>query len=97
MGFELTETERDFLSQFSSIPFLPVAKSGDDVIFLEDERFSRDKAAAIILSLEKKGVLQADFDIPLSGFDYQKYGNASYGSLALTPLGQETLDGFSIV
>lgn len=92
----LTDEEREILSLFSSVPFLPVAKDGEKIIFLEDKHFPQEVVGKIILSLERKGALQVDYDIPLGGFDYKGYGESLHGSLALTPLGQEMLEQINI-
>lgn len=89
----LTEQELALLRCFAQIPFLPVArKSGDTVpIYLEDG--APASASEVIACLEKKGLIDIDYHMPLQGFDYSAY--AAYplqGSMALTARGQAVLD-----
>ena len=89
----LTEAEISLLRLFSQIPFLPVARhsGSEEPVFLE--LGAPDFYGVVIACLERKGLIDIDYHMPLGGFDYATY--AAYplkGSMALTARGQETLD-----
>ena len=89
----LSQQELDLLRTFAQFPFLPVARkaSGTDPICLE----LGDPAMAgpVIACLEKKGLIDIDYHLPLKSFDYQAYSTYPlHGSMALTLRGQEVLD-----
>ena len=89
----LTEKEIDFLLSFAQIPFQPIARKASDEMPVYLESGDPTVNAVIIACLEKKGLIDIDYHMPLSGFDYSAY--AAYplhGSMALTLRGQETLD-----
>lgn len=89
----LTEKEIEFLRCFAQLPFLPVARKSSDEVPVYLESGNIEENAAVIACLEKKGLIDVDYHIPLSGFDYSSY--AAYplhGSMALTLRGQEVLD-----
>lgn len=89
----LTEKEIDFLLCFAQFPFQPVARKASDEIPVYLESGDPAENAAIIACLEKKGLIDIDYHLPLNGFDYAAY--AAYplrGSMALTLRGQETLE-----
>jgi hypothetical protein len=86
---ELTEAEANLLRQFAQIPFLPLARflmvnqEEDDLesvglapVFLSDgkETVAQIKEVGnLLLDLEEKGLITLDYDIPLSGYDYEIY------------------------
>ena len=81
------------------IPFLPVARKADDMtpIYLEGTKFSREEYSMILAHLDRKGLIDIDYHMPLVGFDYSAY--AAYplhGSMALTMRGQEVLDTLAL-
>ena len=91
----LTEAELYLLQKLSQIPFLPVARKADSVdpIYLEEENFTVAQYSLILLSMEKKGLITLDYDLPIQGFQNEKY--APYpivGSFALTARGQQVLE-----
>ena len=89
----LTEQELALLSRFAQIPFLPVARKAGDTepVYLEDG--DPLTSATVILCLEKKGLIDIDYHLPLERFDYSAYANYPLlGSMALTQRGQEVLD-----
>lgn len=89
----LTEKEIEFLHRFAQLPFLPVARKASNEVPVYLEEDSTPDSAAVITCLEKKGLIDIDYHLPLSGFDYAAY--AAYplrGSMALTLRGQEVLD-----
>ena len=48
-------------------------------------------------TLEKRGLIRIDYDIPLSGFDYAGYdGCFRRGSLALTARGQAVIESLAV-
>jgi hypothetical protein len=89
----LTEPELRLLRLFSQLPFLPAArKASDEVpVFLEEGDPAENSAA--LACLEKKGLIDIDYHLPLSGFNYSAYtAYPLHGSMALTARGQEVLD-----
>jgi len=93
----LTEPELALLRCFAQLPFLPVArKSGDEEpVYLEDG--DPLAAAPVIKCLEKKGLIDIDYHLPLQGFDYRAYSAYPLqGSMALTLRGQEVLDAVEL-
>lgn len=92
-SLSLTAQELALLQRFAQIPFLPVARKADDFepVYLEDG--DPQASAGIISCLEKKGLIDIDYHLPLSGFDYTPYkAYPLRGSMALTARGQEVLD-----
>lgn len=94
-GLELTAGELEMLAALGQIPFLPVARraDGEEPVYLEDTAYSREEYAAILMSLQRKGLISLDFDRKLAGFDDAAY--AAYpvrGSMALTARGQAVLE-----
>ncbi len=89
----LSTGELALLKRFAQIPFLPVARKASDTepVYLEDGDPIQN--ALVIACLEKKGLIDIDYHMPLERFDYSAY--AAYplqGSMALTARGQEVLD-----
>ena len=89
----LSAEELKLLQRFAQIPFLPIArKAGNsDPIYLEDG--DPQASVPVLLCLEKKGLIDIDYHMPLSGFDYSPYRDYPLqGSMALTQRGQDVLD-----
>ena len=83
------------LLTLAQIPFLPVARRADDMtpVYLEEEEYTREQYSAVLMHLEKKGLISIDYDKPLSHCDVSGY--AAYpvkGSFALTGRGQQVLE-----
>ena len=94
-SLELTRQEMDFLVLLGQVAFLPVARSLGDLtpVYLEDGPENRERNAAVLQLLEKKGLIDLDYDRPLKGADPERY--AAYpirGSIALTRRGQQVLE-----
>lgn len=91
----LNEAELYLLRKLGEIPFLPVARRSDstDPIYLEDQNYSTEEYSAVLLSLEKKGLITLDYDIPIKGLQSQHYGSYPLvGSFALSNRGQHVLE-----
>ena len=89
----LSEDELALLRHFAQVPFLPVARRADDEVPVYLEHGERAHMAQVIACLEKKGLIDLDYHMPLKSFDYSAY--TAYplrGSMALTLRGQEVLD-----
>ena len=89
----LNAGELMLLKKLGQIPFLPVARRADDPtpIYLGDDDLSAEEYSLILQCLEKKGLIQIDFDAPLKGFD--GYGDhAVRGSAGLSARGQKVLE-----
>lgn len=83
------------MKQLAQCPFLPVARSADDVtpIYPEGKEYSQREYSLILQCLEKKQLISIDFDAPLKGCDDAVYGNFPIrGSIALTATGQQILE-----
>lgn len=94
-SYVLNEGELHFLKQLAQCPFLPVARSADDVtpIYPEGKEYSQREYSLILQCLEKKQLISIDFDAPLKGCDDAVYGNFPIrGSIALTATGQQILE-----
>lgn len=90
----LTEAEREFLRTLAETPFLPVARkaSEETPVYLEAGENNREFYGKVLLSLERKGLVSLDYDIPMGTYPP---GYAAYpirGSIALTLRGQQVLD-----
>ena len=91
----LTQEEIDFVSTLGQIPFLPVARRGDDMtpVYLEDARYTQEEYSLILQVLEQKGLISLDYDKPLRGVDMSAYaGFPVHGSIALTQRGQTVVE-----
>ena len=91
----LTQGELDLLDQLAQIPFLPVARRADDMtpIYLEDSTYPREKYSHILQTLERKGLIDLDYNKPLGGFDMSAYtGFPIHGTMALTQRGQTVME-----
>ena len=91
----LNEAELYILQKLGQIPFLPVARRADsaDPVYLEDRNYPVEEYSLVLQSLEKKGLITLDYDIPIKGFrspDYSCY--PIVGSFALSARGQHVLE-----
>ena len=96
-GLLLTEPEIKLLHLFGQIPFLPVARTAadDGPVFLEWG--APDFYKSVILSLERKGLIDVDYHAPLGGFPYAGYeAYPLKGSMGLTARGQDVLDALEL-
>ena len=88
----LTKPEVEMLQKFAQIPFLPVARKMDDMVPVYLEETDCDYSV-ILTHLEKKGLIDMDYHMPLSGFCYDAYSAYPLkGSMALTTRGQQVLE-----
>lgn len=88
---ELTEAEIVLLGKFAQIPFWPVARGADSEtpVCLEGGGMRPE----LLSALAAKGLIQLDFDLPLTGFDYAAYDDFPHkGSMALTAAGQSVIE-----
>lgn len=95
----LTEAELKLLRRFGETPFLPVARRpyGETPVCLEEGTGEQETVSNGILALERKGLIDLDYNLPLQNFDYGPYAAWSrQGSMALTVRGQEVLDVLDI-
>lgn len=91
----LSQPEIDFLGALAQNAFLPVARTASDSspVYLEDQAQTVEQYTLILICLEKKGLIEIDFDKPLQGADMSAYeGCPIHGSIALTARGQQVLD-----
>ncbi len=87
----LTREEMDFLRELSQIPFLPVARTASDPAPVYPGEGAR--TSLVIQCLEKKGLIDLDFEKPIQGLTEQDYGGYPLrGSIALTLRGQQVLE-----
>ena len=91
----LSDAELHILQSLGQIPFLPIARKAEDAIpvYQEDSLYTKEEYAAVLLLLERKGLISLDYDKPLGGYDGTLYQNYPvHGSMALTARGQQVLD-----
>ena len=89
----LTPRELSLLEQLGQIPFLPVARKADnmDAVYLDVP--AEDFWTPVLACLEKKGLIDLDYRVPLTGFDYRAYSAYPvHGSMALTARGLQVLE-----
>ena len=95
----LTEEELTLLRLFGEVSFLPVARrpDGETPVCLEEGAGEQETVSQVIVALERKGLIDLDYNLPLQNFDYSAYAAWSRrGSMALTARGQEVLDVLDI-
>ena len=93
-GLELTVEEIRFLQELEQYAFLPVARKASDMIpvYLENGEENRELMSLVIQCLEKKMLVDINYD-PLSGADMSaKKGYPVHGSIALTARGQQVME-----
>ena len=91
----MTQPELEILNTLAQIPFLPIARTAADPspVFLEEDTYSREEYSLILQCLEKKRLIDLDFERPLKNADYSAYqGYPIHGSMALTARGQQVLE-----
>ena len=91
----LSEAELSLLQRFAQTPFLPVAQSGTGLspVLLDAPAGDRPQAGLTLMSMQLKGLVRIDYELPLSNFDYARFPEyTTRGSAALTAYGQEVLD-----
>ncbi|MBO5891652.1 MAG: hypothetical protein J6Q30_02935 [Oscillospiraceae bacterium] len=91
----LNEAELHLLQKLGEIPFLPVARRADsaDPIYLEDQNYPVAEYSLILQSLEAKGLITLDYDIPIKDLQSQSYSSYPIvGSFALSARGQHVLE-----
>lgn len=90
----LTAGERDFLMELAQIPFLPVARkaSEETPVYLEAGEENRDLFSALLLALERKGLVSLDYDIPMKRYPSGYEAYPIRGSISLTNRGQQVLE-----
>lgn len=90
----LTPNELELLWELSVFAFLPfAAKSAGGVPIYHSSTDDAKYYETEILSLQQKGLISADYDMPLSGCIYELYSDYPiHGSMALTLYGQAALD-----
>ena len=95
----LTQPEVDMLRNLGQFSFLPVARKADDMtpVYLEDTVCSQEEYSLVLQVLEKKNLIDIDYDKPLPGADMSAYKNYPvHGSIALTARGQSVLEMLEI-
>lgn len=85
------------LGQYAFLPVLTTYAGGEPryAPIPEDATYFAANFSDLLLSLERKGLISLDSDMPLTNADYGKERSASTtlcGSIALTMRGQEVLD-----
>ena len=90
----LSDGELEMLREFAQYPFLPVASDENgDPIYRESNTRSETDYASILSAMQKKGLIQINYDIPLPNYAYRLYHDCKHhGSMALTSLGQCVID-----
>ena len=94
-AIELTQEEIALLLRFAVLPFLPVVSTsfGGKAVLAESGGSDNAELSECIASLASKRLIQLDFDIPLSNYDYCGFDEYPVrGSMALTILGQTAID-----
>ena len=94
-ALELTQGEIDLLMELAQFSFLPVARRTDDMVpvYLEQTDRPWEEYSLILQCLEKKGLIDLDYRMPLTGFDWSAYrGFPVHGSMALTQRGQTVVE-----
>lgn len=91
----LSQGEIDLIWSLAGIPFLPVARTADDMapIYLEEKTYTCEEYSLFLQCLEKRGIISIDYGQPLKGFDYSAYDRWKvHGSFALTERGHQVLE-----
>ena len=87
----LSDGEVEILLDLMQYSFLPVASDDHDKpVYRESTARSEADYAAILLDMQKRGLIRIDYDIPLSNYKYQFYSDCRHhGSMVLTSFGQD--------
>ena len=93
-SLELTRQEMDFLVLLGQVAFLPVARkaSEETPVYLEAGEENREAFAALLLSMERKGLVSLDYDIPMNQYPAGYEAYPIRGSISLTNRGQQVLE-----
>ena len=94
----LPDGEIEMLLDLAQYSFLPVGSNDCGTpVYRECSDRSETDYTAIILGLQKNGLIRMDYDIPFSNYDYRLYSDCShFGSIALTRHGQGVADQVEI-
>lgn len=95
----LSEGEIAMLKDLGQLAFLPVARKADDMtpVYLEDTCRSREEYSLILQLLEKKGLIDLDYERPLAGSDMSAYAHYPvHGTVGLTARGQAVLEAMEL-
>jgi len=95
----LTRQEIDVLFDLGQFSFLPVARRAEDMtpVYLEGTACTPAQYSTVLQLLEKKGLIDIDYTVPLAGADMSCYdGYPVHGSFALTQRGQSVLEMLEI-
>jgi hypothetical protein len=96
---ELTQGEVSILQELAVYAFLPVARKADDMtpFFPEGTEYTLEEYSAILMHLERKGLISMDYGAPIGNYPAQLYGPwPVHGSMALTQRGQEVVETLNI-
>ena len=96
---ELTEGEVGFLQELAVYAFLPVARRADDTtpFYPEGDSFTQEEYSAILMHLERKGLISIDYGAPVGNYPTKLYAPwPVHGSIALTQRGQEVVETLQI-
>lgn len=96
-GLALTREELQLIQLLCQIPFLPVVrKSEQDWPVLPGQDGDWGRA---IIGLWQQRIIDLDYSLPVSGFDYSPYRLAypEQGSMALTNRGQKVAEQIEIL
>lgn len=93
-GLTLTYRERDFLMELAQTPFLPLARkaSEETPVYLEAGEENRESFAALLLTMERKGLVSLDYHIPMKRYPAGYEAYPIRGSISLTARGQQVLE-----
>ncbi len=98
-SLELTAGEIAMLQELATYAFLPVARKADNMtpFYPEGTAYSQEEYSAILLHLERKGLIDMDYGAPLGHYDEALYASLKVrGSMALTQRGQQVLEMLEI-
>ena len=96
---ELTQGEVSVLQELAVYAFLPVARCADDMTphYPEGEGYSQEEYSAILMHLERKGLICIDYGAPIGSYPAPLYAPwPVHGSMALTQRGQEVVETLNI-
>ena len=94
-SLELTQGEIAVLQELAIYAFLPVARRADDMtpFYPEGDAYSQEEYSAILLHLERKGLIDIDYGAPVGHYAEDLYtGLKVHGSMALTARGQQVVE-----
>lgn len=96
---ELTMGEVEMLQELAVYAFLPVARRADNMtpFYPEGEKYTLEEYSAILMHLERKGLVSIDYDAPIGIYPADLYKSwPVHGSVALTGRGQEVVETLEI-